>query len=56
MGNRIYQFSKESSGYNGIKYGDNANIQTKNCIIVGNFAESVSAGTNQTNNITANNL
>lgn len=56
MGNRIYQFSKEASGYNGIKYGDNANIQTKNCIIVGNFAESVTAGTNQTNNITANNL
>ena len=56
MGNRIYQFSKETSGYNGIKYGDNANIQTKNCIIVGNFAESVTAGTNQTNNITANNL
>ena len=56
MGNRIYQFSKEVSGYNGIKYGDNANIPTKNCIIVGNFAESVTAGTNQTNNVVANNL
>lgn len=56
MGNRISQFSKEASGYNGIKYGNNANIPTKNCIIVGNFAESVSEGTNQTNNITANNL
>ena len=56
MGNRIYQFSSESSGYNGIKYGDNANIPTKNCIIVGNFAESVTAGTNQTNNVVANNL
>ena len=56
MGNRIYQFSKEVSGFNGIKYGDNANIPTKNCIIVGNFAESVTAGTNQTNNVVANNL
>ena len=56
IGNRIYQFSKEVSGYNGIKYGDNANIPTKNCIIVGNFAESVTAGTNQTNNVVANNL
>lgn len=56
MGNRIYQFSKEVSGYNGIKYGDNANIPTKNCIIVGNFAESITAGTNQTNNVVANNL
>lgn len=56
MGNRIYQFSKEVSGYNGIKYGDNANIPTKNCIIIGNFAESVTAGTNQTNNVVANNL
>ena len=56
MGNRIYQTSKETSGYNGIKYGDNANIPTQNCIIIGNYAESVVAGTNQTNNITANNL
>ena len=56
MGNRIYQFSKEAPGYKGIKYGNNVNIPTKNCIIVGNFAESVEAGTNQTNNITANNL
>ena len=56
MGNRIYQTSKETSGYNGIKYGDNANIPTQNCIIVGNFAESVTAGTNQTNNVVANNL
>ena len=56
MGNRIYQFSHESTAYSGIRYGGNPAIQTKNCIIVGNFAESVEAGTNQTNNITANNL
>lgn len=56
MGNRIYQSSKETSGYNGIKYGDNANIPTQNCIIIGNYAESVTAGTNQTSNIVANNL
>ena len=56
IGNRIYQFSKETEGYKGIAYGGNDALTTKNCIIIGNFAEIIGAEKNQTNNIVDNNL